>query len=109
MNLLDLLRAARARIAQKEHWTQGAYARDRFGRLADSREAEATCWCSVGVVWSVAPNGSPGAPYVPNAVDVLNAVARRRGYTNAIGLNDAATHPVVLAMYDEAIAEVAGA
>jgi hypothetical protein len=109
MNLLDLLRAARAKIAEKEHWTQGAYARDRFGHLADTDQAEATCWCSIGVLWAVAPNGSPGAPYVPNAVDVLGAVAKKRGYTNAIGLNDASGHKEVLSMYDAAIAEVAGA
>jgi len=103
MNVFTVLCAAKAKIDKKENWTQGAYARDRMLRLSDCASPEASCWCSVGAVWAVAPPGSEGAAFVPDAIDALHKVARAAGYTNAIGLNDSGRHDAVLRMYSEAI------
>lgn len=63
MNVLELLEAGRAIIADREKWTQGSYARVQTdsnapyvgpglekGYQCASASPKASCWCSVGVL-----------------------------------------------------------
>jgi hypothetical protein len=47
---LELLKDARARIADPTRWTKGANARNAEGREVVGGDDRATCWCAVGAV-----------------------------------------------------------
>ena len=114
MTPAELLRAARERIADKEHWAQGRLAVDARNREVPPNDPRAERWCAIGALCRVAdaPNTSrlwtePGAPRVyghliaaaedelGNAQDSLEAV---------MGINDGPGHRAVLRLYDRAIA-----
>lgn len=48
MRTVDILRAAREKIARPEHWTKGMYARATDGEYAAPRSPRAVCWCALG-------------------------------------------------------------
>lgn len=106
---VEVLRAARARIAEPEDWTRCAAARDDLGEPTYPSSPQATCWCALGAAWAVS-----------DIVDETYLLAyalppefrTRFGqtYTNPTPLvavyNDhpLTTHADILALYDRAIA-----
>lgn len=53
MTTLEILKAARAKLAQG--WTQGAFARDADGLPVNVCHPKATCWCITGAFRSLPP------------------------------------------------------
>ena len=101
MNALDVLKAARVRITEPEHWTQGAFARDAGGaEVLLANDVNATCWCAAGAV-SVSA-GLFGRVLYESAIKELRRTITGSGF--AIGdYNDEHTHAEVLAVFDKAI------
>jgi hypothetical protein len=88
---VQLLRAARALIADEGSWTKGCY-RSFTGR-----------YCAVGALRAVAafPGGRDA---YREAHSILCNVAAWRGFPSVEKMNDASSHRQVLASFDEAIA-----
>jgi hypothetical protein len=53
---LIALRAGRALIADPQHWTTGALAKDDRGRHVSPFDKDAVCWCSIGALKKVTPS-----------------------------------------------------
>lgn len=98
----EILKAARARIADPAHWCQNVNARSAKGNGVRYSSPRAVAWCAFGAI-----NAEVRDPMSQAARDTqqqLDAAARGvfRRYVTAI--NDEGTHEDVLAMYDAAIA-----
>lgn len=100
MNTLDVLKAARAKLAQG--WTQEMLARDWQGAEVPSHSDEALCWCAVGAVYAVTQSEEERDA-------ALNQLALSLGHGDIENFNDRddTTQADVLALYDRAIAEAA--
>ena len=101
MSSADILRAARARIADPKNWTQGEMARDGSGKACPARSPNAVCWCAMGAV------KVSGADFYSEAADLLWQVSHDlfgRGvpYVNDDPDEDLG-HSAVLKIYDRAI------
>jgi hypothetical protein len=96
MTTLEVLKAAREKIADPAHWTKGEIARDKFGMDSMSKSPDACAWCAMGAIWNVSPNVEVRAEAF-NALDVQT-------YLGVPEFNDSHTHPEVLALFDKAIA-----
>lgn len=96
-----LLIRARKRINDPEHWTQGANARDKEGRVAWRGDSSATCWCAYGAV-------TTETRHISNVVARMRlvglALIALRWQGDVMIYNDTHTHEQVLAVFDEAIA-----
>lgn len=53
MNVLEVLIAAKEKIATRDCWTQGVHARAKDGLPTDRRATNAYSWCIVGAVLSI--------------------------------------------------------
>jgi hypothetical protein len=100
MNTLEILTAARAKIADEKNWCQGGYAKDEGGNSTSSYSTSACKWCSIGALKSV--SGESYAGY-NNALDCLVGIIQ----SPIPNYNDTHTHAEVLAAWDKAIAECA--
>jgi len=96
----ELLCAARARIAQAEHWTQGDFAKTARGYAIGPAEGPAVCWCAAGALeaeCAIAGEGSDKLFYA--AAGALEAEMDNHIYS----FNDNHSHADVLAAFDRAI------
>ena len=91
----EILVAARAIIANKENWTQDAYARDKYGVSIGVNCSNAVYFCSIGAIRKITMS-----PF--DAMEVL----RKHMEDSIIAFNDGHTHKEVLAAWDEAIASL---
>jgi hypothetical protein len=98
LTTLEILRAARAKIANPENWTQEAYARDSEGIPCDCLAPGAQKWCLFGAFKAVAPL----TPEVQQheTTRLLTAAAHTPFLAK---FNDSHTHAEVLAIFDVAI------
>lgn len=92
----EILIAARAKIADREHWTTGAFARAKDGLTRRPDNVDAVCWCSIGAIESI---GDWRAVENSNAKILLRLAVGG----SAVGFNDSHTHDEVLAVFDKAI------
>lgn len=94
-NALPLLKAVRARLADVNHWTRFAMARDALGRVCLSRDADAVCWCLSG---AAAKHGLWQEEYLARALGFSSAqkMADWNDHTDR-------THADIIARLDEAI------
>ena len=118
----ELLEAARAKIAEPEHWTQDVEARDAYGNEVGAEHLCAVCWCAGVALWFVAAEQgvADGIAY-DDAAETLNAAAEATRGTEwteqaerkrpIAHLNDyrsdggrAGDHARVLAAFDRAVA-----
>ncbi len=60
--VLEVLHEARSVLVEPGSWTQGTYARNRFGRSVSSFEPDAVSWCAVGAVHRAAGNDPSFSP-----------------------------------------------
>ena len=100
----NVLIRARARIADREHWTTGALARDADGNEVVPRDRRAVDWCALGALYRVTTpvKGHRSASELLAAeIDGRLAVGDL-DYT-ITNFNDSHTHKQVLALYDRAI------
>lgn len=96
---VDILREARARIADPEHFTQGAAARSAKGRQVKATSPRAVCWCASG---TVAACGLP-RDMERRVEDYLYLAAHDLYRQGLICVNDFKGHEAVLAVFDRAI------
>lgn len=94
---VEVLRRARALIADPEHWCTGDWARDAALIGAHPKDANACRWCASGALMA-ASDQPDGAGWV------LTAAAHSLYAAEVIAVNDDLGHAAVLAMYDRAIA-----
>lgn len=102
MNLVDVMKAAWAKIDSPEKWTTEAYARNSRGISTIPTDPEATCFCSLGAVRAV--RGATREE-CKQAIDLLGEQAIRLGHEKIIGLNDYAGYETVTKMFADAIAK----
>lgn len=102
MTTLEILRAARALIAQPGRWCQGSYARYRDGRSVSAMGPLADSFCALGGCRRV----SGGACMSIEPEHALTETARSMGRASAHHLNDTTDLPTVLAMFDATIARL---
>lgn len=100
----DLLKAARALIAEPERWTQGACARDTSGRACTTVSPHAVRYDTIGALDAA---GSDDRNY--NEARRALLVAIGDPVCGLSGWNDTHTHAEVLAGWDAAIAATAPA
>ncbi len=102
MKASEILVAAKAKIAQPENWTKGAYARDAEGSLAETNSSEAFCFCMVGALQSVDDREHH---YARRAVPFLTRVVCELSPTDSwlTTFNDTHEHHEVLQAFDVAI------
>lgn len=97
----EVLRRAKALIAEPEKWTKGENARDAAGNWVWADSARAVCWCAQGAINAVAPDSLVA---LCNALGFVNRTAGVM--SNIVTLNDAptTTHADIMALFDRAIA-----
>jgi hypothetical protein len=102
-SVVDVLRAARERISDPEHWTRSAFAKSPSGRPISPWSDGAVCWCARGSVYRECGSVS-NAGLVE--VFLMRATEEAKPPDDAepiAWLNDNGTHDDVLALYDRAI------
>lgn len=104
MNTLEVLKAARERIAVPERWTTKAVARNARGGLVKPRSPNAACWCGSGAIVAVTPESE--MPDDWHAHQASMALAKTAGVRWFPGFNDTHEHADVLAMFDKTIARL---
>jgi hypothetical protein len=104
MNTKEVLIAARALIADREHWTQGTYARDNVGAPCGALSARAYAFCFDGAVMCSA--GSAGNESYIRSSNALAAAAKKLYGVTHIVLNDEGFHEKGLNCFDLAISKV---
>jgi hypothetical protein len=96
MTTVELLKAAKAKIADEKHWTREAWARDEGGVKIDEGHPDARQWCAVGALYLVGD-----FPKAAAARLILDQVATEgRGIFD---VNDRLGHDAVMRAYDKAI------
>jgi hypothetical protein len=103
MTLKEYLTAARNRIADPDHWTRDAEARDASGQRVGATVPDAVKWCASGALLFVQPR-------LPEEYQAANGALIEAGYSlfneNYVKTNDRlrpTSHRDVLAIYDYAI------
>jgi hypothetical protein len=96
MNTLEILTAARAKIADEKNWCQEAFARDNDYDATRPKNPEACSWCSKGAIFAVV--GEVLRTYV--YLDILEKYMEG----DVPDYNDSRTHAEVMAAWDKAIA-----
>ena len=100
MTGIELLKAVREKISDKERWTEGAFARTAGDIPVDPRDPAAVCWCVIGA--AIAVEGS----------STLANMGGGMGWDELIGtylaedVNDQKGHKAVLDLLDKRIAEL---
>lgn len=108
--LIEKLKLGRALIADRDRWTQGAYARTVAdseavhstikGPHCASTSRHATCWCSGGAIKKVTGNSFHESILYRS---LLHTVTRNSSYKSVESFNDNSSHEAVLAMWDATI------
>lgn len=103
--LLEVLTEARALLADPKAWTQGQFARGRWGGGVDVLAPGAQCFCAVGATMRVDARRS----YRSDVSEALEAVTPP-GFGDMARYNDdpITTHADILAIFDRAIAKAEG-
>ncbi len=105
MNAVQILKEARALIADEKKWTQFTLARDYVGNFVDVDSPMATCFCSEGAVKRVMVDSNASMDdwdYVyPSVLAALNAQVP---HGNIADFNDTSSHIDVRLAFDRAIA-----
>lgn len=100
-----ILRAARARISDPSKWTQGAFARDAEGLEREPASKWAVCWCALGSLEVEFPFGG-GFMERTALRRAVAVVAPGLPQLSVEQVNDRFDHATILAVFDEAIADV---
>lgn len=96
---VELLKAARAKIADPKHWTRYRLARNARGNEVRPTNKRAVCWCAHGALRAV------GIPlYAPEEILLFEA-AGELFKLEPYAVNDQRGHAAILGVYDLAIAK----
>lgn len=104
MKISEALIQGKSLIQNPEHWTQGAFARNREGDRRWSNDEDAVCFCSLGAVSRVTNRLEDRTD--PQGNDIYYHITHY--LETAMGepvstFNDEHTHTEVMAMWDKAI------
>lgn len=102
MKTSEILKAAKAKIADPANWIKGDSARNRDGWSVPAASDSAVCWCAIGAIWAVV---EPTDKVTQTQAEKLLST---RGDGEGIGTwNDAptTTHFDVMRRFDLAIAQ----
>lgn len=100
MDTAQILKDARALIADEKNWTQDKVARDRRGYSVSPESRRAVCFCAIGALRKTCVDDDS----LIYARDVLRDVAK----IPITEFNDTHTHAEVIALFDRAIARAEG-
>lgn len=106
MNAKELLIKAKAKIEDRNNWTQGYMATDTIGRNLQPSSIYACRWCAMGAMYSFVP---PGHDITMRARYALNEAAKTLSSCmnmTATCYNDHGTHTQVMQMFDLAISRL---
>ncbi len=113
MTPLEILRGARALLADEARWTRGVVARNVDGDDVPYSESQAVCWCAVGAIFRSSDDRSSRWPSDREyAAGKLFAAAAHIGFDDFSSLFDhigrwndrpERTHAEVIAAFDRAI------
>lgn len=92
---VEILRAARERIADPERWCQGYYAQDPNGAEVEPDDVQACKWCAVGSLCLEVQSRDEAHLYLVDA-------AREVGITPT-AINDGRGHSAVMVLFDRAM------
>lgn len=102
MNILDVLKAARAKLAKRGGWIQGISAADKEGDMVGYNHEAAVSFCMWGAINSVTSSGRL-------VIGASKALRAAMPYPESItGYNDAEGRKKrqILALFDKAIAKL---
>ncbi len=97
--VLDVLRAAREKIATPERWTKGAEARTVHGDVTAIDDSAAS-WCVDGSIWDVTRNLVVAGLCFDALYAAMPTAVRITTYNDA----PTTTHADIMALFDRAIA-----
>jgi hypothetical protein len=102
--MLDVLKAARDKIADPKNWTQGVSARNHDGKYTNPCNYDAVSWCASGALYSAADTSHE---LYHEAIAALAGIPAPLGAVDkVVEINDHGTHAEVLAMFDAAIRRI---
>jgi len=97
---IEVIRRAREIISDPTKWTQGTYARDKYGNCTDPGMENACRWCALGAVVQASielgVDDGIGSASVDRLIDAAGGPVTT--------INDNQGHAAVLALFDKAIA-----
>ena len=96
---IELLKAVRAKISDKERWTREVFARSADGYMANPCSQYAVCWCVVGAAMAITESDKEEDLGNTGWYDVM-------GKLDPIIVNDSKGHQAVLDMLDKRIAQL---
>lgn len=108
---VEILKAARGRLSDPDHWYQGEYACDEDGAYIAANSERACKWCAAGAVLAELDRDiAVGEPEVADALEPLvGAISGQPPADDMVqeiaSFNDDPdrTHAEILALYDRAI------
>jgi hypothetical protein len=93
---------ARALIEDSKHWTQGANARDSYGRIIMQNSPNACLFCANGALLKICQDTLP----IAHVISYLDREIVENGHQSLFSYNDTHTHSEVLKLFDQAIAKL---
>lgn len=113
MTAIEMLIAARTRIANESAWCRGSSARNELGKSVDVHSADAASWDAMGSLYACIDENNIEASALSsmNAVGHLNDTmhkmhGKKYDYVSSYNDNPSTTHKDVIALYDRAIATI---
>ncbi len=101
---LQLIEKARELIADEENWCRGYLAIDRNGFLTDPSSSEARKRCALGALIAAAHQFTSNTRWANELA--CNALRPVYGSNTVVLANDHKGHAAVLALFDEALANM---
>lgn len=99
MTTLEILKAARAKIANPENWTRGVYARTKDDECTNPNTADACKFCVLGSLHSV----TTGMSQFCEVTHELRQYIPEPKMLSLFNDNESTTHADVLKLFDTAI------
>ena len=99
-NIQDVLRQAKAKIEDPDHWCTGEFALNAYGLPIAPGSNQAARWCSIGAIEAILE--IPGTDTLRARLKLNRAAFDNFGHGVTI-VNDHLGHEAVMRMYDEAI------
>ena len=110
-SVAQVLREAKAKIAERGAWTKGRYGSTRDDSWAAPTGYTATCWCALGALIAVGEDVSKRSDtraegFLRRAIpaEYLAAICETRRTVSAYNDLPSTTHADIMALYDRAIA-----
>lgn len=102
MNTVQILKDARALIADEKNWTQDSFARDSGGLPIDPTNDDAVCFCAIGALARAVGSNPDGE--LPAENFLVSEMLEWDARDSIPDFNDNHTHADILSLFDRAIA-----